>query len=207
MEVFVRTRAAMLILLALALTGCAATPSAAGSSSAAPATSTPSSSPTPSATPTPTPSPTPTSSAGSADPSTWIVSDAGMGPLVLGMPFADAITAVPGLQDGCTHAYYRSDNTLWIAWWQHEGVLEEATWYGGGAASPHTSGGLGIGSTVADVLKAYPKAVHEFKNHDYLVAGRIVFGFQGDGSGTVSPTALVDSIGATSHGPEYEYCG
>jgi hypothetical protein len=203
----VRGRAAALILMVIVLSGCAAEPTATGAS---PATSTeptptPTSTPTPTLTPTSTPSPV--ASADPSDPSTWVVTDAGMGPLVLGMPFAQATRAVPGLQDACTHAYYRSDNTLWIAWWQHDGVLEEATWYGGGASSPHTPEGLGIGSRVGDVLKAYPDAVHEVKNHDYLVAGHVFFGFPAETSGQIPRDALVDTIGTATGGPQYEYCG
>lgn len=200
-----RARAVPLVLIALLLSGCAtaASPSSAGSD-------------TPDATAPADPSATPTASRPPADavdpkhPGTWIVTQDGMGPFVLGMPFANAITAVPGLADACTHAYSNASSTLWIASWQNPGSLDEATLYGYGRAvpaTPHTPDGLGIGSTVADVLKAYPGAVHDFKNHDYLVVGHIVFGFRGDSSGDVLPGALVDSIGVATNGPEYEYCG
>lgn len=158
-------------------------------------------SPTPTPTPPPFPSPTPTPTAPApdpADPTTWIVSQAGMGPLVIGMPFRDAIAAVPQAQDACGHAYSIRPDRLFFASWNGgpDDPLNVATW--SRADGPRTAEGIGIGSTPDEVRAAYPDAVEVTRQGLYLQSGAMFFRIE---------TGLVDSIGVTSDEVPWEYCG
>ncbi len=124
-----------------------------------------------------------------------------MGPFSIGMSLTDAASLLPGLEDACGHAFSNGDASFWIASWKNAGRLDEVTVYGyGGWNGPHTADGLGIGSTVDDVLLAHPDAVQSFENHDYLQSGRLFFGYDAD-------TRIVDTLGVTTDVPPWEYCG
>ncbi|GAA5203869.1 hypothetical protein [Microbacterium jejuense] len=96
----VRASIAVLLLSAVALTACATPGDPASTSSRTPSAS---------AEQTSTPSPAPTID--SDDPSTWIITDDGMGPITLGDPFPDALALMP---EGTTNDV---DNCAWTAWW------------------------------------------------------------------------------------------
>ncbi|WP_438354121.1 hypothetical protein [Microbacterium sp. CJ88] len=170
-------------------------PAASPTSSVSPAPSpSPTSTPTPSATPASPPPPAPDP----ADPMNWIVSQKGMGPLVLGMPFSAAIAAVPQAEDACGHAYSIRPGRLFFARWGAgvDDPLDVAAW--ARADGPHTVDGIGIGSTIDEVLAAYPYAVEVIRQGRYLQAGAMFFRVE---------TGLVDEIGVTSGDIPWEYCG
>ncbi|QYF74158.1 hypothetical protein [Cryobacterium sp. PAMC25264] len=148
----------------LLLTGCAGT-----------AAQTPAASPTPSATPapatsTPTPTPTPTPTALSLDdPTTWVIGFTGIGPLSVGDNIDDAAASMTAftstVYDGCPAvvAYGRTGfPTVLIPDRLGTGVVEQLVLQGGAdfttlaGASPHTDAGIGIGSTLDDLMTAYP---------------------------------------------------
>ena len=166
----------------------------------------------------PTPAPSASESAEGSDdddPSTWVVSEAGMGPLKLGMPFADAVVAVPGFEEACGDAFHRefgdSSQSVWLADSGGSlGVVESAVVDG-----PLTSDGIGVGSTTADVLAAYPDATVDVRNLAYLRVGTMFFGYRSDvsydsdGAQYVADDLPEDivSVGVTSADVPWEYCG
>ena len=160
-------------------------------------------SPTRSSSPTATPTPTPTPTAEPADPgdpSTWVVSDAGIGPFTLGMPFAEAIAAVPGMRDACGWAYFAQIGDepweqLWIT--DIDGTLDHVSL---GFEGPRTVEGVGVGSTTDGALAAYPDPTVVGRNLVYLQVGRMFFGYH-DGD-----TMIID-VGVSRSGPLYEFCG
>jgi hypothetical protein len=190
-----------------------ATPSP-SASSVPPAPSPSSSSPTPTSTSTPPVSTaSPPSVNDPADPATWIVSDEGMGPFRLGMPFEDAASLIPdragcGLDESVPSVYFGDAHRLWIVDGRQESGASDGLslveWSGFTpppvdlTLTPRTEEGIGLGSTEAEARRAYPNATETFRNVDYLVAGRVYFGLR-DG--------IVQSIGVTATDPPYEFCG
>jgi hypothetical protein len=133
----------------------------------------------PSPTPTPTPTSTPTPTTDPSDPNTWIVTDDGIGPLVLGMPFADAIAAVPGALEACTYdaysAYRSPDQFLWFTGDAgNDGTALDLV-YWKGTDGPRTESGIGVGSTLAEVRAAYPDAHTVEYMDEFLRTGNFTF--------------------------------
>jgi hypothetical protein len=203
---------AILLLSAAALSACA--------TQGEPA-STPSGSPSASAEPTPTPTPTPTPAAtvDSDDPSTWVITDDGMGPIALGDPFPDALGLMP---QGTTND---TERCAWTAWWSapdrsyqvyaarasdaaEDGPVIDvnaASWSDPAAADgPRTAEGVGIGSTVDEVRAAYPDAIETPDAVDpsivHLRVGRIFFDYR-------ETPVIVSVTVTTADAPPYEVCG
>lgn len=157
--------------------------------------------PSPTTTPDTTPEPTVASTTpppDPADPSTWIVSQDGMGPFTIGMPFDEALAVVPGMTDGCGRAYFLLPDRLILAraTLADDAPLMVVQW--SRADGPRTAEGIGIGSTAHEVRTAYPDAEEVEIVHTYLQVGRVFFGLAG---------GVVDSIGVTSAGVPGEFCG
>lgn len=157
---------------------------------------TPSPSPSVSPSASPTPSPTP-SAADPADPSTWVVTQEGMGPFRLGASFADASALVPNGQSACTGVTYGFDNALWVAEGNNTpGTVQMVLWDGGqGGPGPVTAEGIGIGSSADEVRAAYPDATEEGM---YLRTGAVYFDVE---------TGAVRAIGVTPGEIPSEFCG
>jgi len=173
---------------------------------AAPTTSTmesparPTPTPTSTATPpgVPGPSATPAPLDDPADPTTWIVSQSGIGPLRIGMPFPEAVTVLPNASNACDHAYRGADTELFIARWgtNADDHLDVVSW--ARAPGPKTAEGIGIGSSPDDVRAAYPSGVEVQRQGTYIQTGNIFFRIE---------TGAVDEIGVTSGDIPWEYCG
>lgn len=132
------------------------------------------------------------------DPTTWVVSQSGMGPLTIGMPFTAAIAAVPGAQAACENAYFVSPDNLFFARWGEgaDDPLDVVTW--ARAEGPRTAEGIGIGSSPDDVRAAYPDVTEVQRQGAYLQSGAVFFRIE---------TGVVDEIGVTSSDIPWEYCG
>jgi len=201
---------AMLIVVA-ALSGCTASPAAAPtatpSASSAPAESAESAGPTP--------TPTPTGDAD--DPSAWMITDDGIGPIALGAPFGEALALMP---EGTRNDPERCSHTAWWTPTQGSQLYMAATDGGAGApvalvateswadpsaaAGLSTEKGIGVGSSVDEVLEAYPDAteVADTISPDiiHLRAGRIFFTYRED--------PVITSVTVTTFPvPPYELCG
>jgi len=210
-----RIRASIVVLLlsAATLTACASTaaPESSGSTPSA------SGAATPSASSMPTPTPTPT--VDSDDPSTWVITDDGMGPIVLGDPFSDAVALMP---EGTTND---SANCGWTAWWNAadqsyqvyaarasdasaDGPVIDVTtasWNDPSAVDgPHTAEGIGVGSTVDEVRAAYPGVTELPDAIDpsivHLQQGRIFFTYREN-------PVITEITVTTADAPPYELCG
>ncbi|MFB7893369.1 hypothetical protein ACFC1I_14300 [Microbacterium sp. NPDC056044] len=206
--------AALLVLTAVVLAGCA--------SPAGPQTSTPPTRPDASATaaaaePSATAGATPTIDP--EDPSTWLITDSGIGPIELGMPFSAALELMP---PGTTND---PERCAWLAWWTAEdqdynvytagssdaadagpvGLVATEAWANAVAGpGPRTADGIGVGSTVDEVRAAYPEAVETVDTIDssivHLRAGRIFFTYRED--------PVIASVTVTAmEMPPYELCG
>jgi hypothetical protein len=162
---------------ALLISGCAGQqpdpPTA--SASAAASTSTPSALSTPARTPVASSTPSPTADAVPLDaPQSWLIGFTSVGPLTVGGQISaarQAMTAYTGTRlDGCPAvvAYDRPDSpTILIPDRLGTDIVEQVVLQGGAdpaalaAGSPHTTEGIGIGSTLEAVLTAYPDITHQ----------------------------------------------
>ena len=202
--------------------GCAGRP-------AAPAITAPATTPSSAASQAPTPTmedtPTPTAAPiDSQDPSTWVVTDAGMGPVSLGQSLPDALAAMP---DGTRND---AETCAWTAWWNapdgryqvyasREGdagedgpvtivessMLPEST----GLVGPSTPEGIGVGSTLEEVQAAYPGADFMDASDGSAIGGRrfiqlsdTIFLTFYEGAATVSAVTVTEA-----DAPPYEVCG
>ncbi|WP_374009366.1 hypothetical protein [Leifsonia sp. LS-T14] len=138
-------------------------------------TETPTPTPTPTATPAPTSTPTPTATApvqDPADPSTWVIGFESVGPVALGTPFRSQHDAVPTFADVTdsicvdVQAVLQSPTNLWFyAIGAQDDSGRTATIEFGNlgvpdrddrAVTPKTPEGIGISSTLAELMAAYP---------------------------------------------------
>ncbi len=201
---------ATLVLLAGVLAGCATAAGQGPSASGSPSVSTRL---------TPTPESTPSATADPDDPSTWVVTQDGMGPITLGAPFPEALALMP---QGTTND---AENCAWSGWWnapdedyqvymarQGDGpedgpvfLIATAAWSNPSARpGPRTAEGVGIGSTADEVRAAYPEAIEVADSIDpsivYLHVGRIYFTYRDD------PVITAVTV-TTADAPPYEICG
>jgi hypothetical protein len=159
-----RTLGATALIGILLLSGCseAATeqPAARPTASAAPAT------------PASSPAPTPAESAPPLsldDPASWVIGFTSIGPLSVGDDIAATAQLMAAftstVYDGCPAvvAYDRAGSpTVLVPDRLGTGVVEQVVLQGGAdfaslaAGSPHTDAGIGIGSTLDDIMTAYP---------------------------------------------------
>lgn len=196
------TGAGIAALAALSLAGCVASPA-------------PTAAPTviPSASSTPQPDP--------ADPSTWIISIEGVGPVEFGAPVAeetaDLVAAYTDVTDleACSTLMFEAEGfpTIWLspdADGFVNAILITAETAEGDVASgsPLTEEGIGIGSTRDELFEAYPvvaDAVQDDVGYEtYSVEefeGRWVH-FDVEPDGTV-----IDIVVNAAPQPPYEFCG
>ncbi|WP_342000590.1 hypothetical protein MRBLWH7_001424 [Microbacterium sp. LWH7-1.2] len=206
--------AIVVLLFAALLTACASpAPRSAGSPSPSPSPSAPA--PAASA----DPQSTATSTVDSDDPSTWVITDRGIGPITLGAPFVDALALMPGDTRNDTD---RCDS---VAWWTEGAydydvymagtetapdrspvsVVGTSAWADPAASSgPRTTEGIGVGSSVDEVRAAYPDAVEVPGAVDseivHVQAGRIFFTYREE------PVITAVTV-TTAEMPPYELCG
>ncbi|WP_311243326.1 hypothetical protein [Microbacterium sp. WCS2018Hpa-23] len=189
-------------------------------------TTAPTSNPSPSATATLTPSPSPSAvpTADPADPTTWVISESGVGPISIG---GDLTGTLAGLPDTWTND---TENCAWTAWWNAPdssyGVyfvrgtesdtapIGEISVYTAAESptavpSPLTAEGIGLGATKAEVLAAYPDAQEgtaQIGGGTWLMlpgddAAHVFFEFR-EGADVAS-----DIVVTTRDEPSYEVCG
>ncbi|HEX5730704.1 hypothetical protein [Microbacterium sp.] len=201
---------------AFLLAGCAtasgtAAPTAEPTSTAAPSMITP--------TPTLTASPTPTPTEDPADPSTWLITEEGIGPITVNAPFSDGVarlpTAVERDPEICRHSVWWKDangDQLVVVRdpsTDDAGPLELVFWadwvepYAVGG--PRTAAGIGVGSTVDEVRAAYPEATETTQQSapdiHYIVVDSMFFYYR-------EPSPVISSVWVTNaEQPPYEICG
>lgn len=192
------------------LTGCA--PSTAEEPSAGPTAST-----------EPTPTPTATPAADPADPATWVISEAGIGPAELGGDFAAVLGLLPD-------TWKNDDVCSWTAWWtaadssygayfvrgteSDTAPVSEVSVYSaaedlGSVQGPRTAEGLGVGASTAEVLTEYPDAEQgsdEIGSGTWMrlpgdADGHVFFQFR-DGEDQASNVTVT-----SRDAPSYEVCG
>ncbi|MGW9156381.1 MULTISPECIES: hypothetical protein [unclassified Microbacterium] len=198
------------------LVGCAGTSTPA---------STPSGGSTPTATATTTPSPTAEPRVEDpADPATWIIDEAGVGPIDVGGDFTSTLGGLAGPWANDTA------NCSWSAWWMaadsaygvsfvrgtesEAAPIREISVYSAAETpavvpGPVTEVGLGIGATKAEVLAAYPDAqegVSTIGSDTWIMLpsatdAHVYFAFREN-----SDTAW-DVTVTTGAEPSYEVCG
>lgn len=126
-------------------------------------TMTPTPTPTPTAKPTPTPTPRP--SIDLSAPETWIIGEGTVGPITLGQSRADAAAAMPAF----TKESYQCDVDVYASKVSRMQIVltPDATGTSvdkilvnsgrdASERSPRTKAGIGLGSTVDDIVAAYP---------------------------------------------------
>jgi hypothetical protein len=172
----------------------------------------------------PTPSSTPTEEPiDLADPSSWTIDFAGVGPLTLGGSIAAERASMTAFVDDsdpavCTLAVFdgSAENvpTIWAEPETDLDTTKELVVTGLGepapfvAGSPTTEAGIGVGATEGELVAAYPEIVPTQgpgpDSTSYSLAG----GSGGYINFTVDTAKLVESI-AVSNSPDipYEYCG
>lgn len=200
--------------VALSLSGCMAGASDVPGSSAPP-TSVGSEPPA-------TPKPAPTIDAD--DPSTWVITSSGIGPLQLGSDFSETVDALP---DAWTHdpaqcswvAWVNDDDTtIWFA--QDSDSAESpistasvestpADETAGSDDGPRTEDGLGLGSSKDDILTIHPDATEI----PATIGDSVFIAVADAGVGTLFFEFAADSDAASSvtvterAEPAYEMCG
>ncbi|WP_285464769.1 hypothetical protein [Agromyces sp. NBRC 114283] len=159
----VRIAGAVAAVAALLLAGCASGPEP---------TPTPPASETSTPTPTPTltPTPTPVAAPDPADPSSWLISADGIGPIERGAAYPDAIDSLTELYSVepsglCPElVYLRRDGAADVLVIRSEdGSLVHRVWVFGSVRDPEglrdggaTEAGIRLGATVAELQAAYP---------------------------------------------------
>ena len=139
---------------------------------AAPATPTATAAPTPAPTPTPTPTATPTAPAQNpADPATWIIGFDGVGPVTLDAPYDSQAQSIPTFDDVTDQICLAEQRNYMVPGGMHLTVVAASDGsgrtaaiefgnYGDGSdrrsASPKTEAGIGVSSTRAELMAAYP---------------------------------------------------
>jgi hypothetical protein len=198
------------LLVVAALCGCTA------------AGATPAPDPTVTVVSSPTPTGTPVAAWDPADPTTWVISAEGVGPLRLGDDIAEAVAAIPAFPEPDDAAANCGNPAITLlgppgASTADGGILLAAAETGEIVAvavsipGPLTAEGVGVGSTLGDVRAAYPTAVESLRygSTPQLTvqsdSGWITFQST-DGMGQdAAPVDLVSVIvGGT---PPNEYCG
>jgi hypothetical protein len=177
-------------------------------------------SPTPAASePAPEADPTPTATepaladgAEEADPLAWVVTQDGIGPVLVGSSLAETATAFPDPVDMCAtgaepRAYTAGEGGHLIVAsvdGEADGIVDTVHWSRWDVQQgwsidmgPRTEAGIGLGASIADVIAAYPDAVEVVRNGQYLQAGRIYF--------DVTP-GVVQGLGVADEVP-WEFCG
>lgn len=162
----VRIAGAVVAIAALLLTGCASEPESTPSPTAS---ETPKPTATPTPTPTLTPTPTPVAAPDPADPSSWLISADGIGPIERGAAYPEAIDSLTGLYSVepsglCPElVYLRRDGAADVLVIRSEdGSSVRRIWVLGSVRDPEglrdggvTEAGIRLGATVAE-LQAYP---------------------------------------------------
>ncbi|MGO4301439.1 hypothetical protein [Leifsonia sp. RAF41] len=143
------------------------------------ATATPTPTPTATLTPTPTATPTPTPTVAApvqdpSDPSTWVIGFESVGPLELGTPFPAQHQAVPALTDItdsiCVNEMARLRSPAGLSFTLvgaadgsgRTAAIEYGKFRNGSedrATGPKTAEGIGISSTIDELMAAYPAIV------------------------------------------------
>lgn len=202
-------------LVLISATACAQTSPGATSTPSDPASSSsvPSTSPEPSTSPTADP----------ADPTTWIITTDGIGPIEIGAQLPSTLAMLPS-------DWTNDDNCSWTAWWNApdagygvmfvrgtqsptDPIMEMSVYTAVetpmAVPSPVTAEGLGIGATKAEVLKAYPDAVEG----DSLIGGGSWLRLASSGEAHIFFEYREGVVGAsdvavtTAEQPAYEVCG
>lgn len=197
------------LVVATALAGCATSaPADDVTGVATTLTAAPSASPTP--TPTPTSTPTPVVN-DPADPSTWVITQDAVGPIVVGAAEPDAATTAAFANAPCPGTdttWYNRDGKAGLVTIAPQGVVSLVGVVGSDlATSPRTAAGIGVGSTKQAFLAAYPDAhAKDLDNPNYgstwVVAvgpGHIAFNVP-TGEDTVQTILPGDTVPT-------EYCG
>lgn len=152
------------------------------------------------------------------DASTWLISDAGIGPVERGESFGDAVAAMPAgttvSSDRCTGVAFWSAQTGALGQFivaddsgTGDGAVVELVWLGmdpsaSQAYGPRTAEGIGVGSPWSSVLSTYPDATeaNDLTNKGTgLRVGDIWF--------TSRELEIVESVTVSSTPPAPEYCG
>lgn len=205
------------------LSGCASEPTAVPTTTTTTAPAPTSSMPAPSATPTSTPSPS-APDIDTQDPSTWLVTQAGIGPLEWGGPFDAALALMPA------DSVNDTENCVWTSFWSpadasYQFVIARASDDAPDGpvvtiaaisspgttqvTGPRTAEGVGIGSSLDDLTAAYPEAVPvDSPIGDgegvprYLQVGDSIFFTYYGGTDVVAGVTVT-----TAQTPSYEFCG
>lgn len=169
----------------------------------------------------PSPTAEPPTTADPADPATWVISEDGIGPIVIGADFDAVLAELP--ESWTTDA----ENCSWAAW-LNDGTHQQyfvrpsdgssneiatasiADWEENASAdgAPATADGLSIGTTRDEVLTAYPDAVESTSS----IGEYTLLALPSDGEATVffqfrADAEQASAVTVTTAGePPYEVC-